>query len=319
MIHSLTDRHNAALTLANLVSDIVGGLEGIADPTHVPAECEICQRVAGLIEDFAASSSVSPETREGMDAVSDIKEQLRAAIALLYRYRTLPGGGQPLVTIELCFIAVLNALEALSVLRPSAVSFETRERFEITKIIEECQRVASRLEETRTVDPAAASELLLRDAEALVLGYGQSLLVRSVLRPSEVATRRAFDAQGEPIIYELPDASLTAKGETPTPEIARDAKRYRRLQILGAAPGGSKQLDQGTVLCFTNLDAFIDHDLELHPSRGEAHPISEAAVPVIGNRTYCWCGACNKQVDYPHICPAAVPVPPPHANEKEKP
>ena len=49
-----------------------------------------------------------------------------------------------------------------------------------------------------------------------------------------------------------------------------DARRYRRLQILGCAPDGSRNLDAGTVLRFTNLDAFVDADLHLHPSRGEA-------------------------------------------------
>lgn len=50
----------------------------------------------------------------------------------------------------------------------------------------------------------------------------------------------------------------------------RDAIRYRRLRILGCAPGGTKQLDQGSVLCFQNLDDFVDADLVAHPHRGEA-------------------------------------------------
>lgn len=56
-------------------------------------------------------------------------------------------------------------------------------------------------------------------------------------------------------------------------DILQDAKRYRRLQVLGCAPGTSKQLKNGTVLCFTNLDDFIDDDISAHPSRGEAKNI----------------------------------------------
>jgi hypothetical protein len=53
-------------------------------------------------------------------------------------------------------------------------------------------------------------------------------------------------------------------------QVERDAKRYRRLQILGCAPYGSQRLAQGTVLRFTGLDAFVDDDLRRHASRGEA-------------------------------------------------
>lgn len=56
-------------------------------------------------------------------------------------------------------------------------------------------------------------------------------------------------------------------------DLVRDARRYRRLQILGAAPYGSRQLENGTVLCFTNLDAFVDADLKRMPDRGEAHSL----------------------------------------------
>lgn len=52
--------------------------------------------------------------------------------------------------------------------------------------------------------------------------------------------------------------------------LLRDARRYRRLRVLGCAPSTSQQLHSGTVLCFTNLDYFVDLDLSAHPSRGEA-------------------------------------------------
>ena len=44
---------------------------------------------------------------------------------------------------------------------------------------------------------------------------------------------------------------------------ARDAQRYRRLRALGAAPGG-------TVLRATGLDDFVDTDIRIVSSRGEA-------------------------------------------------
>lgn len=69
-----------------------------------------------------------------------------------------------------------------------------------------------------------------------------------------------------------------AHARRPDAGAAVEARRYRRLQILGAAPFGSKNLDTGTVLRFQSLDAFVDADISAHPSRGEsAQP--EAAQP----------------------------------------
>lgn len=64
----------------------------------------------------------------------------------------------------------------------------------------------------------------------------------------------------------------------------RDARRYRRLRVLGCAPGTwaglnrTKPHEQGTVLCFQNLDQFVDDDLRRVESRGEA----QAAVLSVG-------------------------------------
>lgn len=49
-----------------------------------------------------------------------------------------------------------------------------------------------------------------------------------------------------------------------------DALRYRRLRVLGVAPDGTKHLREGCVMRFTNLDEFVDHDIRITPSRGEA-------------------------------------------------
>lgn len=68
-----------------------------------------------------------------------------------------------------------------------------------------------------------------------------------------------------------------------TEAVERDARRYRRLRVLGAAPFGSDLLETGGVMCFTSLDAFIDEDLRAHPSRGETDPVAPAAhAPVPG-------------------------------------
>lgn len=56
-------------------------------------------------------------------------------------------------------------------------------------------------------------------------------------------------------------------------DIIRDAKRYRRLQILGCAVMDTPQLFDGTVSRFTNLDQTVDADLRNCPSRGEADPL----------------------------------------------
>ena len=51
---------------------------------------------------------------------------------------------------------------------------------------------------------------------------------------------------------------------------ALDARRYRRLRVLGVAPSGSKHLEESNVMRFTNLDQYTDRDLRFIPSRGEA-------------------------------------------------
>lgn len=58
--------------------------------------------------------------------------------------------------------------------------------------------------------------------------------------------------------------------EASVPEVlVADAKRYRRLRVIGVAPSSTKQLENRTCLTFTNLDEFVDSDLAIQPSRGE--------------------------------------------------
>lgn len=67
-------------------------------------------------------------------------------------------------------------------------------------------------------------------------------------------------------------------------QLEQDARRYRRLRVLGAAPFGSPQLVNGTVMRFTNLDAFIDADIARQPSRGEANIAGETDDCGSGNQ-----------------------------------
>ena len=78
----------------------------------------------------------------------------------------------------------------------------------------------------------------------------------------------------EPAVVEI-----RARAETNT----SDTKRYRRLQILGAFIPELQRDIAGLseivgVKRFSNLDAILDKDIEIHPSRGEAVTDRLAAV-----------------------------------------
>lgn len=73
-------------------------------------------------------------------------------------------------------------------------------------------------------------------------------------------------------------SDVTESARTEWSDIIRDARRYRRLQILGAAVHDTSQLANGTVVRFSGLDKIIDKDLAMHPSRGEAEPLPDAPL-----------------------------------------
>lgn len=52
-------------------------------------------------------------------------------------------------------------------------------------------------------------------------------------------------------------------------EVMQDARRYRRLRIFGVP----KMTKDSEMMCFQNLDSFVDADIKHHPSRGEASPL----------------------------------------------
>jgi len=60
-----------------------------------------------------------------------------------------------------------------------------------------------------------------------------------------------------------------------------DARRYQRLRVLGCAPAYTDHLKRGDVMRFTNLDEFVDKDVDWTPSRGEATP-ADTSASVVG-------------------------------------
>lgn len=74
-----------------------------------------------------------------------------------------------------------------------------------------------------------------------------------------------------------------------------DARRYDRLRILGCAPGTSPTLKEGTVLRFQNLDGFIDSDIKLNPSRGEAANLDKFQPSAVKKKNLiCLVGDCGR-------------------------
>lgn len=61
-----------------------------------------------------------------------------------------------------------------------------------------------------------------------------------------------------------------------TKQVERNARRYRRLQVLGCAVYGHKNLENGTVSRFANLDEIVDEDLSRVPYRGEVESTNDA-------------------------------------------
>jgi len=76
----------------------------------------------------------------------------------------------------------------------------------------------------------------------------------------------------DPLVHEA-IVVLTPEPGADRVQAALDARRYRRLRILGAAPAYTNHLRNGNVMRFNNLDTFIDDDIEAYPSRGEAEEV----------------------------------------------
>ncbi len=89
------------------------------------------------------------------------------------------------------------------------------------------------------------------------------------------------EGYGSTPIQALEDAGYTRAASVPSDKdradvptglpqtTALDAKRYRRLRVLGVAPCHTEHLKNGNVMRFTNLDDFVDGDLSNYV-RGEA-------------------------------------------------
>jgi hypothetical protein len=109
-------------------------------------------------------------------------------------------------------------------------------------------------------------------ANAIMVGY--DFAKREVAKAAPAAPVQTAELADviKAKVDEIKASGVQLWGYRPT-----DEQRYRRLRILGAAPGGSKQLEGGTVLCFQNLDDYLDADIAAHPSRGE---FRDVAAPV---------------------------------------
>jgi hypothetical protein len=148
---------------------------------------------------------------------------------------------------SLCGVSVPEGDEALSCSAASVIGA-------ITGVVEQAY--------------AANAEAQQKFAEAR-----EEILVSDKLlaeRNRVLSTIPACDAHGDqcvPHAIEWIEQQLAAV-QVPN-EAALNDRRYRRLQVLGAAPCGSKNLGAGTVLRFQSLDAFIDADLKAHATRGE--------------------------------------------------
>ena len=81
--------------------------------------------------------------------------------------------------------------------------------------------------------------------------------------------------------------------------IRTDARRYRRLQILGVATGAEwdRHLQNGTVMRFSNLDEFVDADIRRMPSRGEALPVCRHLCTYTQGSLGEFCSDCNAPIN----------------------
>jgi len=99
----------------------------------------------------------------------------------------------------------------------------------------------------------------------------------------------------KPVVYSNGTSAPQAERAAGPEVLLDDARRYQRLRILGAAPFGTKQLEDGHVLRFQSLDAFLDADIATHPSRGEAAPSSTEAIAQAASATS------SENVDSPEL------------------
>lgn len=145
------------------------------------------------------------------------------------------------------------------------------------KLVDAEERERSLLEQIRGFEKSQRAEgeragAMLRDA--LVSGERERQL-REPLECAETAMHRHWMHGRRVDFGAVINKARDALAASPAPvesEDTLDAKRYRRLQILGCSPYAAAM--PGTVLRFSNLDRFLDDDIRAHASRGEAAPVS---------------------------------------------
>jgi hypothetical protein len=116
-------------------------------------------------------------------------------------------------------------------------------------------------------DPAAHPERLSDNYLANRAAHIDSMAADGESMDALISQRRTDERRAIAEIQQRRAADMT-----PDERDALDARRYRRLRVLGCAPTGSRHLEHGEVMCFTTLDAHIDGDIAVHPSRGEVKP-----------------------------------------------
>lgn len=148
----------------------------------------------------------------------------------------------------------------------------------------EAERVEPPLPAAMTTPSLSAGESLRGQGHASPdIDYGCNAddpesAIAVILDNAQTATRvmHELDGLGFEIVCKAGPTSLSLADDG---KLVQDARRYRRLQVIGCAPMGSGQLALQQVLRFTNLDEFIDRDLKACPSRGEALPLSASLSP----------------------------------------
>jgi len=100
-----------------------------------------------------------------------------------------------------------------------------------------------------------------------------------------IAEKKTLEAHRKYLLDKVKGAARPVSGTEPSASkverslnmenLQRDAARYWRLRVLGCAPCGSTELATQCVMRFTNLDAFVDADIRINPSRGETELYSQ--------------------------------------------
>lgn len=197
---------------------------------------------AGSVSDAAYIAAASPQT---VLALLDEIERLRSQRDPL----------RPLTPREIEAALHEGRAEAVAATGDNAWTSLLRQRDEARQQLaaaqQECERLSGRLDDWTTSANAARNAASTEQSGTM---------------PCEHVLLNCSKCTAERDALRMQLAAMTAARD----EVLRDARRYWRLRVLGAAPGGWSRYPDITFLCFTNLDAYVDEDIANQPSRGEA-------------------------------------------------